>query len=447
MFGLWTVLKVLPVYSSYLHFGSRTAMRFRIPSLEADNDSQSINQLKAAVFYGSLYPMLVLCAVLVGLAFLLDVNFETRVGLVGTSLILVLTWRFDFLMSLLKAHQKFRVISATNYFKATVYLILTVGLVVLFGFYGVLLTGIATLAVTTRYLLRLEKIRAPAPQDFKAKIYIDLVKSGLPIVVFDVTVLFIRTSDRFILLYFFDVTEVGFYGVAAMIMGFALSIPGVAREVVEPRLMQSFERLSLEDSVHFYLTRPLFNTAYLMPFVIGAGVLIFPTVVAWLLPDYIECVDVVIILLLSSFYTAAVYTLRGIIVACQLQSKASFILVGALLFNFVLSICLIRMDFGMEGVAIATGLTFCLLLIGLLVLIHLHLSNLEVGLPHHLMFTIMPFLVMCCLLLISTELFTPTSEGIVFTLIFRTLFFLLGQGALLMFMWKKGFVLWKAADQ
>jgi O-antigen/teichoic acid export membrane protein len=273
----------------------------------------------------------------------------------------------------------------------------------------------------------------------------DLVRSGLPIVVFDVIVLFIRTSDRFILLYFFDVAEVGFYGVAVMIMGLALSIPGVAREVVEPRLMQNFGRVPLEENVHLYLTRPLFNTAYLMPFVIGIGILLFPSVVAWLLPDYIECIDAVIILLLSSFYTAAVYTLRGIIVACKLQSEASFILGGALLFNLALSIGLIGLGFGMEGVAMATGLTFCLLWLSLLALIHLRLPTLGVGLLHHVIFTILPFLVLCCLLLISTRLFAPVPGDTALALAFRTLLFLLGQGALLWFMWKKGFVLWKLA--
>lgn len=446
MFGLWTVLKVLPTYSSYLHLGSRSSMRFRIPRCEADGDFGAIDQLKAAVFYGAMIPMLAMCAVLVGLAFLLDVSVATRVGLVGISCIVVLTWRYDYFVSVLKAHQKFRVISATNYFKASVYLALTASLIFFFGFYGVLLTGMATLVAATWYLQRLEHLDTPSPKAFQVKVYLDLVRNGLPIVVFDIIVLFIRTSDRFVLLYFFDIAEVGFYGLAAMVMGLALSVPAVAREVVEPRLMQNMGRAALEETVRLYLTRPLFNTAYLMPFVIGPGILLFPDVVTWLLPDYVAGIDAAIILLMSSYYTAAVYALRGIIVASNLQFGASFMLGAALLFNLALSIGLIKLGFGMEGVALSTGLTFCLLLVGLLVFIHLRLPTLGVGLIHHMLFMMLPFVIMCLLLFIPTSLYPQIPGDSPVALLARTALFLMGQGALFWFMWRKGFVSWQVAS-
>jgi O-antigen/teichoic acid export membrane protein len=446
MFGLWTVLKVLPNYASYLHFGARTSMRFRIPRCEADGDIQSIKQFKAAVFYGSLLPNLAACVVLLALAALLELSPEGRAGLVAISLLLILNWRFDYFISVLKSHQKFRVVGATNYFRATLYLILTAALIALFGFYGVLLCGILTVALTTSYLLRLEQLKIPSPAEFHSTIYLDLVRNGLPIVVFNLIVLFLRTSDRFVLLYFFDINEVGFYGLAVMVMGLALSVPAVAREVVEPRLMQNFGRGGMQENILLYMTRPLFNTACLMPFIVGPAILWFPEFVALLLPDYKEGINVAIILLLSSYFTAAVYALRGIIVAGNQQLGASFLLGTALLFNLALSIGLVKSGFGMEAVALATGLTFGLLMVSLLVFIHRRLPVPGVALTYHLKFALIPFLLMCFLLFAPILLHPSLPDKSLIELLLHTILFLMVQGALFLRMWHKGLVYWKPAS-
>ncbi len=81
LFGLWSVLNVLPNYASYLHLGSRSSMRFLIPVYETRGEEEKISATKAAVYRGTLLPTLLFALVLLLSALFLDLQIEMRIGL------------------------------------------------------------------------------------------------------------------------------------------------------------------------------------------------------------------------------------------------------------------------------------------------------------------------------------------------------------------------------
>jgi len=431
LFGLWNVLNILPSYASYLHLGSRSAMRFQVPYYESRGEEEKISAAKAAVYYGALFPTFLFSLILMLVALILDTDHETKIGLAAIAVIVILDWRYGFLLGALQSHQEFKLISRCKYLTAFVYFVLTAVLIFFFGFYGALLAAILTIIVGIIYLQRFGSFLVLGR--FRFDVFRSLVKTGFPIVVFNLILDLIRSSDRLILFFFLGPETVGYYGIAIMVLGFSLSIPAVSREVVEPRLMENLDRATLAQNLELYMTRPLMNTAYLMPFVVGPGILLLPMVIKLLLPNYLPGVNAAQILLLGGYFLAISHALRGVIVAYGLQIRASLVELAILVLNVGLSITMVLLGYGAEGVALASGFSFFLMLIGLLTFIWWQMRDREHGLTTNYYWLFAPFPVMCTLLVIPDRLLTGLIGSPTLLLVVKMLLFIIFQGILLQY--------------
>ena len=429
LFGLWNVLNVLPNYASYLHLGSRSSMRFLIPYYESRGEDEKISSTKAAVYRGTFVPTLIFAVVLILLALFLDLEVETRVGLAAISLVILFNWRFSYLVGVLKAHQEFRIISRSNYITAIAHFVLTATLIFFFGFYGALLSAILTVIVGIIYIQRFRTFRIHGP--FQFSVFRSLVKTGFPIVIYNIISELFRTSDRFVILFMLGQETVGYYGIAIMVLGFSISIPAISREVVEPRLMESMDRADLARNLELYMTRPLMNTAYLMPFVIGPGILLLPFVIPIILPDYASGVVSAQILLLGGYFLAAGHVLRGVIVALGLQLKATIVAFPVLIVNIILSIMMVSWGYGIEGVALASSVSFLLMFTALFSFVWWQLRFRDHGLTKRFFWFFVPFPVMCTLLFFPDQLSVGLEESPMLFLSVKMLLFITLQGLLL----------------
>ena len=176
----------------------------------------------------------------------------------------------------------------------------------------------------------------------------------------------IRTSDRIIISYFLGIEQLGYYGIAIMAVSSLIQIPGAAREVIEPRLMQNLQDNSREENLREYFFKPLVNSAYLLPVLLGPLVILLPWVIPSLLSRYIPGIRPAQILILGSYFFMMSFPARGIIVANNWQRMASMVVGLVFFLNTGLSITLIKLGFGLNGVAIGSSISFFLLFVSLL---------------------------------------------------------------------------------
>jgi O-antigen/teichoic acid export membrane protein len=80
-FGLWNLFKIIQTYSSYMHLGSRSSMRYLIPFHESRKEEDKIRDIKGSCYWGSFYLNLMLAMILVLIAFLNGLSREQRMGL------------------------------------------------------------------------------------------------------------------------------------------------------------------------------------------------------------------------------------------------------------------------------------------------------------------------------------------------------------------------------
>ena len=392
LFGLWNLLKIIETYVSYAHLGSFSSMRYLIPFHESKKEHARIQVIKGSVLRGSMYLYLFISAFLVLLSFLPGISIEAKIGLIAFSVIVILLWYYLYYIALLKAYQNFKVISRSNYLYYTILFILSVVLIYIWGIYGLYLSIIVPLIVTIIYL------RSKFPQEhiveFKKDIFFELIRHGFPIMLFNTIAIIIRTCDRFIVASFLGNQQLGYYGIPIMILGFLMNIPGASREVIEPKMMQSLSDTSYKKGVHEYFLNPLLNTAYIMPLLIGLVVFALPIVIPLLLPRYAPGIIPSQIIVIGGYFLALSYIIRGVVVANNWQLTASFVMSFSLFVNIFLSILLIKFGFGITGVSIASSISFCILLVSLLIFISIKSNYIAKKLKSNLFFLCCPFFIM-----------------------------------------------------
>jgi O-antigen/teichoic acid export membrane protein len=393
LYGLWNLFKIIDTYADYIHFGSLSSMKYRIPFLESKNEHEKVRIIKGSALHGTFWIYLLFSIILILFSFKSGMSTEARVGLLAFSVIVIFLWYYEFYSALLKAYQNFILISRANYLYYTLVFFLSVVLIYFWGIYGVYLSVAVPLIVTILYF------RSKAPlidvNEFQINVFVDLIKHGFPIMFFDTVAMLIRTCDRFIVSALLGNEQLGYYGISIMVLGFIMNIPGASREVIEPKMMQSLNQSSYKKGIDEYFLKPLLNIAYIMPFLIGIVVFTFPIVIPLLLSRYTPGIVPSQILVIGGYFLALSYTVRGVVVANNWQLMASFIISFSLFANIVLSILFINFGFGISGVSIASSISFCILLVSLLIFVSKKSNYIAKRLKSNLFFLCCPFFIMC----------------------------------------------------
>ncbi|MBI4614770.1 MAG: oligosaccharide flippase family protein [Planctomycetes bacterium] len=367
LFGLWTLLRTVPTYAAYVHLGSRSAMRYSIPRHLASGDEEKVASVRDTVFSSSLVLNLVVAAGLVLAGFVLGFGLEVRVGLAAMAVYALLEFYHDYYVSLLKAHEKFALITSSRYVEATALFLFTIPLLLWLGLYGLFLSVILVDVLSIAYLRR--SFRPGMRMRFDGAVFRELVAMGFPIMLSDLAFVLVYTSDRWVVSALLAPEDVGHYGIAILVVTFLRELPGTAREVIEPRLMGDVERRPAGEVLDEYVFKPMLVTAYLMPLLLAPVVLALPAAVRLVLPRYEAGIVPSQILALGVFFLALAFPLRAIFVAWNWQRRAALLLLSLLAANLASSVLFVKLGFGLPGVALASSLSFAVFFVAMFLLV------------------------------------------------------------------------------
>lgn len=375
LFGLWSLLNTIPHWGTHLHLGSRTAMRFRLPFHRARGETAEIERVKGSVHHGS-FRLFFPATLLIVLAALFwpGLDRTERMGLAVAGVVLLLNWHQDFFISLFKGRENFRLVSQVNYVRTSAVFLFSVALIIPFGIYGAFMGLVAGIVVTTLFMGWRGGLEPVAGYD--RALFRDLVRQGFPIMVLNLVSALLRTADKLIIAALLGNRQLGYYAISTMIGGTLMNIPGVSRDVLEPKLMAEAGRSGGGPELlnrHFF--KPLTTTAYLMPLLIAPAWLLIDPFVQLLLPHYQPGVPATRIIIIAIYFLSLTYPARGVLVAFDRQRAVVAIGLLALTVNVCLGVFLVRYGQGIEGVAVATGVSF-LLLFGLLFTVVVHKERL-----------------------------------------------------------------------
>jgi len=360
-FGLWSLLKVIPDYTSYLHLGARTGMRISVPRLIANKDDEALHTTVASAFWGSLIPNAGVSAALLILAACGHYSTELRIGLAAMAALIILDRLYEHCAAVLQGHQMFRELSRVMYLRNGLQLVLSIPLMLYLGLYGLLIALPASYVVALLYLQSLKPM--PLAGRFSRSAYLELVKLGIPLMGSSFLATLIITSGRLLVAVYLTTEEVGYYALGTLLVGSMLRFPEAARQVVEPRVLEKADTLHDHTVLDNYLFRPLAISACYTPLIIAPLFFLIPVLIAWFLPRYTLGIIPMQIFLFGFYFRALSYPLNNIIVAYRLQKDLAILTALSLLVDIGLSLYALKAGFGIIGVAVATSATYAVLLL------------------------------------------------------------------------------------
>jgi O-antigen/teichoic acid export membrane protein len=364
LFGIWTLLKLIPQYAVFADLGTRTALRIFYPWHMARGDLVQARELVCGGILGALLIDLLLASTLAAIALTGNWNDTMRFGLVAMATVVVLQGLHHSFFAALKASQRFDVIAHATYVESAVLVLTTLLLLPILGLYGLFISLVLSELTITLYLARRVDIELKWSRRI-LRLTAGLIRRGWPIMSMELAMILVITTDRFVVSAMLDTTALGYYGVALMIVSFLRNIPGTAREVLEPRLMADLADIERPTLLRRHLLQPALNAAFLMPLMIGPVALAAPFVIDWLLPDYQPAAVPTQVLACGVYFLALSLILRSAIVAFGRQSQAAAVMPLIVLTNVLIAWAMLQLGWGLAGVAAASGLAFLLLFLTL----------------------------------------------------------------------------------
>ncbi len=409
LFGLFSMLRLIPNYAHHIHLGARHTLRYKIPLHEAHGEDAETDRLRATVFTGTMAIAVLVSCALAAAALWIDASPEMRIGLAICAVIVLLGGVYDHFMAELKGFQLFRAVSVQNYLHAVVMLVAGAGLIWWLGFYGAILAELVVIVAMLGVLAHrrfLKVCRGFDPALFKAAVVF-----GAPTLLFDVSLLLMRTTDRLVIAGTLGLEQLGYYALGSIVMAYVMHVPGATREVMEAKLFQHNRTQDIEVRFDRYVLKPIRMIGFAMPVLIGPAVLMLPFVIGWALPSYAQGVPAMQVLMLGGFFLALSFPLRGMLVSSGRQIKAAGVLLASVILHVGLSYTLILAGFGIVGVAVSAGVTFLCSGAGLLLLVLRALPRRPARLGRALLLCLLPFPLMLAGLAAALQVAAATGQA------------------------------------
>ncbi|NKN33895.1 lipopolysaccharide biosynthesis protein [Marichromatium bheemlicum] len=362
LFGVWTLLKLIPQYASYAHLGARTTLRVYYPWHIARGEQARAETLVSGAILTTLLLDLLVAAALILIALHDGQGDALRLGLVAMAGVVLLQAWHHTAFAALKARHRFDLIGRANYLESVLLLATTLALLPTFGFYGVLWSLLITEASVGLLLWHQAGIVPRWPRR-ALRLGGEMIRRGWPIMSLELAMMLVVTADRVMAWVLLGASALGHYGVAVMIIGFLRNIPGTAREILEPRLMGELAASDHDQLLREHLLRPALNAAFLMPLLIGPVALATPLAIDLLLPRYQEAIVPTQILACGVHFLALALVLRSLVVAFEQQRRAARLTPAVLAAEVLVAWLAVELGWGLEGIATASVFGLALLFI------------------------------------------------------------------------------------
>lgn len=205
--------------------------------------------------------------------------------------------------------------------------------------------------------------RARLPRDLR--LVIELLRVGLPIMLVNITFIFLLTLDRLVIAKFMDEETLGFYMPAVVVGTAVTAVPQVVTTYMYTRMGQRFgktgdARMLFQDGLKLAGMMQLWSAA------VGGGLLLVgPGLISRYLPGYESGIGPARMMALASVAAAWQFAFQPVLVFLKRVWLYLGVLLASLAVGAVLAVAAVRGGHGLTGVA--TAMLACYVLLSVLV--------------------------------------------------------------------------------
>jgi len=361
MYGLWAGLNIILSFGFYAHMGVLQGMSREIPYNLGKGDERKADVVRANAFGFCIITSIIIAILIV----ICSLFFRERLGLTGMagivtiSILIVVQNTVTFYRLALASIKRFSIIAMADFLFPVVCVVLTILLVTKWNIYGIYAVAIfGPLAIISFFYFK-TRYKPRIRLDFK--IIFKLVKIGLPLLSLFLFPFILFTVDKILILKFLGATELGYYALALLIFRFITYLPMVVNRVVEPRLFREYGETEDIKSLKKYLLVPTKAMATFLPLFIGIVYFISSFVIRYFMPYYMPSLGPLFIVLFGKFFLLFAPTTVSFLTAVNKQNRVPYFYLIAAFLSALLDFLVLKMGFGLRGVAFTTAIVSFLL--------------------------------------------------------------------------------------
>lgn len=302
--GLWSTLSLFITYSLFLQGGVINGLNLELPLAFGEGKNKRAYRYASVAQTFTLYSSVFL--ILVGLLMYFFFPFgsmKVRYGVLAISLIIVVTFYQNYLLSTFRSNNAFLKLSYLQIIDA-VFNIVTIILVVYFAYYGLLLKAVLVLVVFVALLHFFRPVRVNLSWD--KKVFLKLLKVGLPIFALAYLEAFALTFDKIFLLKYSTLKNVGFYSFALYALTFSTLFSNALASYIYPKMTFRYGQDKNKLILWQYVKKITIILLMMQLPIFVVGYFAIPPVIKTYFPVYSESIVAMQILLFAGIMKGSV---------------------------------------------------------------------------------------------------------------------------------------------
>lgn len=430
--GIWNLMNVIVGYGANAHLGLLHGFNKKVPAIRTVGNADDFNELKDSVFWCNLLLGLAIGSGLFVASLVMNPIYASALRII--SLVVVLQMFFVFYFSLLRADNKFSLVS-NGIAGLSIFSSILVLLLAYFSMDRLLgaLTGMLAAYPLVigywyhkggyRFKLRLRWLQIK-----------DSFRIGLPLIILGLIDMVLLSMDRWIIVWRLPDSELGFYALGIMACNLLGLVPTAAANVLYPRMLARFASSHDQNEVGSLMLHPIRAISVIMIFLISIGTIFIPMIVNLLLPKYMTAIPLIQILVPGAFFLAIAPIAGSYVVTVNRQMELIKLQLAAMIICLMVDVILLSLGYGVRGVAYGTICCYAIYGIGYVgIAVYLTKGKIQETILFLLHLCVL-FGVMASSLKI-TDMVIPVGIGWSAQILFATIRLIIVVGIMLPFVW------------
>lgn len=365
-YGLWSGLQLILLYASYSQLGMVNALNRELPFRRGKGESAQAEQVRSTTLGGVLVTALVASGAILAYSTIAASRYSPLVilGLRFVGLLVILQQIYGYSEICFRTNHEFGVVSKLRLYRTVLDVSLAVFLTYSFDLAGRLWAATLTFTVILAYILWQHPV--PFRPALDPKEAAKLIAIGFPIMMVGLVYSLLQSIDRVLILAFLNPTHLGYYAIGLTAASVLAILPGVAGEILYPRFAERYGATNSPSELKEYVLTPTYLLAHLLPLFQGTIYLLIPYVILTALPKYALAIRPARILVMGSFFFAVAGFASDFLNTINKQAMNLMAQIASLAIAISSTYAVLRLGWGIQGVALATVLTSLLYSIALL---------------------------------------------------------------------------------
>ena len=356
MFGLRNALVLVTTYGTHLHFGTLNGMNRDVPLYRGKGNLQKVEQIRRVTLGVVTCSSLFSSFALFFFAWIFVSEPLVRISLQLMALVLCSRQYYYYLAVYLKSDLRFDLMSYQQFIYAALLPLIALPLVKVYGLYGYIISQAFPIIAASLFIVKSARVNFGVEFDLQETFR--LIKVGFPIMVASLLYGLLTTVDRWVILKFLGVEQLGYYSLALMSTGMLGLLPSVVAQQIYPRMAEEYgktkEYLSLKSLISKQI---IMSMAIIIP-ALAVIYFFFPPFVKMFLSAYLPGIAAMKIALLGLLFFPLLGGYANFLITVNKTIYYMAVQGGAIIVNLVLNVGFVKLGFGLEGVALGTTLTY-----------------------------------------------------------------------------------------